>query len=90
MEESEVEADPDFEIHEDNLESMGAFQACNNRWRWMMVGIKAIRIGLDMQAVRLVLWGLKLKDARQVFNDIRLMEDAALEAINTEEAKAHV
>ncbi len=56
----------------------------------MMVGNKAIRIGLDMPGVRLVLWGLKLKDARQVFNDIRLMEDAVLDALGKEEAKAHV
>jgi hypothetical protein len=74
----------DFEIWHDNIESLNAFQQCNNRWRWKIVGNKLIYTGLDLQGVRLVLWALRLKDARAVFNDILVMEQAAIEAYNQE------
>lgn len=47
-----------------------------------MVGDRVVYSGLDLQGVRLVVWGLRLKDARQVFNDICAMEAAALEVLN--------
>ncbi|MBA4381049.1 MAG: hypothetical protein C0406_00645 [Sideroxydans sp.] len=74
----------DFELWPENLESFTAFRQCNTQWRWKIVGTKLIYTGLDYQGVRMVLWGLKLKDARSVFNDIRVMEEAAIEAYNQE------
>ncbi len=79
-----AEPDPDFEIYADNLDSIEAFIRCADRWEWMVVGTKAIRIKLDMQEVRLVLWGLNVKQPRQVFNDLLLMEGAALKAFSEE------
>jgi len=75
-------ADGDFEIWHDNLDSLNAYTACKTQWRWMMYGTKAFRLGLDYPGVKTVLWGLKVKNPQQVFNDIRVMEAAALAIFN--------
>lgn len=80
----DVDVNFDFEVYPDNLASLHAFVACEDRWLWMMVGNKAIRIGLDLPAVRLVLWGLNIVKPKQIFNDIRLMEHEALKAFGEE------
>lgn len=75
-------ADGDFEIWRDNLGSLDAYTACDTQWRWMMYGAKAVQLGLDYPGVKTVLWGLKVKNPQQVFNDIRAMEAAALDVFN--------
>lgn len=77
------DTDGDFEIWRDNLDSLNAYTACDTQWRWMMCGTKAVRLGLDYPGVQTVLWGLKVKNPQQVFNDIRAMEAAALEIFNS-------
>lgn len=48
----------------------------------MMCGKTAVRLGLDYPGVKTVLWGLKVENPQQVFNDIRAMEAAALAVFN--------
>lgn len=72
----------DLEIWRDNLESLNAYVACGTQWKWVVGATKAIRCGLDYSGVKIVLWGLKVKNPQQVFNDIRAMEAVALEVFN--------
>lgn len=79
---SKNESDEYFELWLDNVEGISAYIACGTQWRWNVCEGKAIRMGLDYGGVKVVLWGLKVKNPQQVFNDIRAMEAVALEVFN--------
>lgn len=79
-----VPAEQDLiEVLEPNLLSVAAFLECKTQWR-MVSGFAGITwTGLDYPAVKLVLD--ELDCPRGVFADIRLMEAAALEVLNSPE-----
>jgi hypothetical protein len=80
---SSTESQPEYcYLWRENVPSMNVFMACHTQWKWLMGAAGAVRIGLDYAGVRQVLWALKLKDAQAIFNDLRVMEAAALDVFN--------
>lgn len=66
-----------FEIMPVNWDSIKAFIACETQWAALATLTGAIWLGLDYQAVDVVLRRLGLPD--RVFEDLQVMEGAALE-----------
>lgn len=75
-------SDTDFPIWQDNLATLDVFLSCAFKWNVLVVGPVARRTDLRWQDVKLAIWASKLKNAREVFNDIRAMELAAIEIFN--------
>lgn len=72
-----------LEVLEPNLLSVAAFLECRTQWR-VVSGLAGVAwIGLDYPAVKLVLDDLGCP--QNVFADIRMMEAAALEVLNSPE-----
>ncbi|MGY5789051.1 DUF1799 domain-containing protein len=79
--ESEVTADEELlPIIASNWPSFMAFLACETQWRVVATLAGLIWIGLDYAACDVVLRRRELPD--QVFDDLRAIEDAALEVLN--------
>ena len=68
------------EIWEENHESFKVFNAMSTQWRVGMNGYT----GLDYNALPVVmrLLGIKRNEYAQIFDDVRLMESAAMQEIN--------
>lgn len=77
------DAAQDFEVWADNLESLDCFIACRTQWRMLPSAHgKALFLGLEYRNVKVMLKSRKLTDWRAVFNDIQVMEWAALAVLN--------
>ncbi len=68
------------DVFGDNWTSLAAFLDVSTQWRVTATMAGLIWIGLDYPAVRIVLDHLKAP--AHVFDDIRVMENAALTALN--------
>jgi hypothetical protein len=68
---------PPIEVWPDNLPAVNLFIAMGTQWRVGMSGVT----GLDYNALPAVMrmTGVKSSDMAEVFNDLRVLEDAALE-----------
>lgn len=71
-----------FEVWPENLESLNVFLACEAKWVWLVGFNAATRTELSWDAVKTACWALEVKQPRRVFNDVRAMEQAALEEFN--------
>lgn len=78
-----LEQDSGCEIWQENLESFSVFQALTTQWRISDMGYF---FGLNYPAVESVLnmMGFNRKRKAEIFEDIRIMENAALEVLNKE------
>ena len=65
-----------FEVMPDNVPALEVFLHLDTQWR---VGPTGMPIGLDYGAVETVLRLMETEDGRSVFEDIRIMERAALD-----------
>lgn len=67
----------DFEVWEENWESVEMFVACRTQWR-VTSGFVQQNTGLDYSAVAslIQLWGVT--DPKQTMDDVRVMEATAL------------
>lgn len=76
-----LEQDSGCEIWQENLESFSVFQALTTQWRISDMGYF---FGLSYPAVESVLnmMGFNRKRNMEIFEDIRIMENAALEVLN--------
>lgn len=72
----------DFPIWQDNLPTLDVFLSCAYKWNVLVVGPISRRTDLRWQDVKTAIWAANLKNAREVFNDIRAMELAAIEVFN--------
>ena len=68
-----------FEIWPENAEALALFLACGTQWRMGPLGGV---LGLDYQGVQAALRMMKVKDIQTMFEDLRMMERAALEVLN--------
>lgn len=77
-------ASDDFEVWEDNWDTVGFF--CGLKTQWTYVGTMATvqRVGLDYAGVESAMRMTRIasRDRAALFDDIRLMEAAALEVWN--------
>lgn len=69
-----------FVVWPENARSLEVFLALATQWRWLPGMGGAMRVGLDYPAAEAVLRMLKVRDRAGVFNDLRVMEAAALDA----------
>ena len=82
-----AEEPADFEIWHDNVDALTVFLNCAHKWEWLQAGERVVRTGIDWTAIRLAVWSLKIQDARQVFNDVVVMERTALEVFSEKHGK---
>ena len=68
----------DFEVMPDAWPAVTTFLACATCWRWLVTPAGPIRLGLDYPAVDVVVRRRDLADPDGVFDDIQVMERAAL------------
>ncbi len=69
-----------FEVMQVNADTIRAWLSCGTQWRAAVGFARLIWLGLDYAGVDAVLRRLKLADPDSVFDDLLIMEDAALEA----------
>ncbi|MFS8973857.1 DUF1799 domain-containing protein [Cupriavidus necator] len=69
------------QVHADNWESLQLFLTLQTQWRQVAGMAGCVRIGLDYAAIEtpLRLYEIKRKRRAALFNDLRVMEAAALE-----------
>lgn len=70
-----VNEEVDFEVYEDNWESLELFLRLRTQWVTMPFG--GLR-GLDYAGLNAVLQMLKVSDTGRAFSDMQIMESAAL------------
>jgi len=75
-----VQEEPAFEVWRSNRRSVMAFLACETQWRIAVGFGAAIRLGIDYGSARPVFERRNGRVDRRLFDDIRVMEQAALEA----------
>lgn len=69
----------DFILLEENWPAFETFLRCQTQWRYTMTGIT----GLDYTAViSVITLTCKNKDRKQLFEDVRLIEQGALKSIS--------
>lgn len=77
-----------FDVYADNAESVLAFIAMTTQWR-VASGMTFVRLGLEYASIPIVLDGMGIRDRarrREIFEDLRVMESAALK-VYAEEAQ---
>lgn len=67
-----------FEVLPENWTSLCTFLACETQWRVAATMASVLWLGLDYQAVDVVLRRLGIEASDAVFADLQVMEDAAL------------
>lgn len=73
----------DYEVWQENIESVECFLACRTQWKLLSSHVgKPVVLGLEYAGVILMLRSMKMKNWREVFADIQVMEWAALEVLN--------
>ena len=83
---TEREADPDFQVEEENWQSLIVFLSCQTQWNRDFAGMDATLVwkGLNYPSVETVIRmeGHKGEKAKEIFRDIQVMEAAALPILN--------
>jgi len=80
-----VEADA-FEVWPENARSVEIFTYyCATQWR-VVAGMSVVTLGLDYAAIWSTLRGLRIRNARAVFEDIVVMERAATTVLNQKQS----
>ena len=74
----ELEAPKDFEVWPDNWPAVEMFLRCQTQWRTTMSGV----CGLDYSAVEWLFRLYEVEDQQAVFQDLQVMEAAALLILN--------
>lgn len=75
-----VEDEPAFDVWRSNRRSVMAFLACETQWR-IAVGFAAAKpLGIDYASARPVFERRNGRVDRRIFDDVRIMERAALGA----------
>ena len=74
----ELEPEPDFEVLEENWESVQMFLRCQTQWRTTMSGV----LGLDYGALAWLFRLYEVTDQRAVLEDLQVMESAAMLVMN--------
>jgi hypothetical protein len=74
----EQKAEDDFEVWEENWPVVGLFLRAQTQWRTTMNGV----LGLDYGAVAWLLRLYEVEDQRSMFEDLQVMEAAAMAALN--------
>lgn len=77
---TERPAQQHFEVWEENGEVLDVFLACETQWRHGSMTGRLI--GLDYQGLRAALDLMEIKDKKQTFEDLRLMERAVIDEVN--------
>lgn len=79
-----VAVDDDFLVFEENWQAVGIFSAMATQWKLIAGAADVLYMGLEYQAIEPVLRleGVPATDWRQVFQDLRVMERAALPLLN--------
>lgn len=80
----DIQEEEAFEVWSCNWESFRAFLACETQWRVALGMAGAVWLGLDYSGVDVVL--RRTGAAEHVFEDLQLMEGAALRAFAEAEA----
>lgn len=70
----------DFEVLEENWEAVGMFMRLQTQW---VVGGMGAFIGLNYQSVEFIFRIEQVKNQRELLADLQVMEQAALQVINT-------
>lgn len=70
--------DDDFEVWEDNFETLNIFLRLQSQWVVSMSGV----VGLNYQSVRYLFKIYEIENEKQTFEDLQLMEFAALPILN--------
>jgi hypothetical protein len=70
------------EVWEENEVSVELFFSLRTQWRWMSLGFGASCLGLDYQGVEAVMRMKRIKERAKVFEDLQIMEAAALSVLN--------
>jgi len=68
----------DFEVLEENWQSVQMFLRCQTQWRTTMGGV----LGLDYGALAWLFRLYEVKDQRAVLEDLQVMESAAMLVMN--------
>ena len=74
----EQKAEDDFEVWEENWPVVALFLRAQTQWRTTMNGV----LGLDYGAVAWLLRLYEVEDQRSMFEDLQVMEAAAMAALN--------
>jgi hypothetical protein len=77
--EDEDEADRAFEVWPENWPALDLFLALGTQWR---IGPLGGALGLDYQGVHAAMRMMKVKDRAVMFDDLHVMERAALKVWN--------
>lgn len=76
---SKIEShDDDFEVWEENMEVVGLFLRLQSQWNVTMGGVS----GLNYQSAQIVIKMYGIEDEKQAFDDLQVMEYAALPILN--------
>lgn len=67
-----------FPVWKENFQTVVMFLKCTTQWRVSFGGF----VGLDYTAVKVLLDIYQVKKHRQMFEDLQLMERAALQVLN--------
>lgn len=70
--------DDDFEVWEENLEVVGLFLRMQSQWVANMGGV----VGLNYQSLQILFKIYGIENEKQAFEDIQVMEYAALPILN--------
>lgn len=70
--------DDDFEVWEENLETVGLFLRLQTQWVANMGGV----VGLNYQSVQILFKMYGIANEKQTFEDLQAMEFAALPILN--------
>jgi hypothetical protein len=73
----------DFEVFQENWETVQVFLRLNTQWRYLAGYSQATCLGLDYNSMDFVFKILGIKKRREVFDGLQIMEAAALDLINT-------
>lgn len=79
-----AKVDDDFRVFEENWQAVGIFSVMATQWKLVAGAADVLYMGLDYGSIEPVLRleGVPAADWRQVFQDLRVMERAALPLLN--------
>ena len=74
------EGPEDFEVWQENWDSVGMFLRCQTQWRVAMNGL----LGFDYGALAWLFRLYEVEDPRSLLEDLQLMEGAVMQILNKE------
>lgn len=74
----------DFEVFEENIETVNVFMQLSTSWKLATVGMGSVRFGIPSTEIEstLRLMGVHRRRRQVLFKNIRIMERAALETLS--------